>query len=130
MILVDTSVWIDYFNGVNTLESACLDRLLGVEFIGIGDIILTKVLQGFRSDNDFITAKKMMLNLAFFEMVGQNNAVASAENYRALRKKGVTVRKTIDCIIATFCIQNNHALLYCDKDFQPFVEHLGLKKIL
>ena len=127
MILVDTSVWLDYFNGVDSPQTARLDALLGVELIGIGDIILTEVLQGFRSDSDYQTAKNMMLNLIFFDMLGQHNAIASAENYRTLRKKGITIRKTIDFIIATYCIQNNHALLFSDKDFQPFVECLGLK---
>lgn len=126
MILVDTSVWIDYFNGVDNPQTARLDSLLGVELIGAGDLILTEVLQGFRNDSDYNTAKSMMLNLLIFDMLGQHNAIASAENYRKLRKKGVTVRKTIDCIIATFCIQNNHSLLFSDKDFQPFVENLGL----
>ena len=130
MILVDTGVWIDYFNGVDNPQTAHLDSLLGVELIAIGDLILTEVLQGFRSDKDYNAAKNVMLNLVLFEMLGQNNAIAAAENYRFLRKKGITVRKTIDCIIAAFCIQNNHTLLFNDKDFQPFIEHLGLRALL
>lgn len=130
MIIADTSVWIDYFNGVETPQSTHLDALLGVELIGIGDIILTEVLQGFRSDRDFQAAKTMMSTLVIFEMLGQSNAITSAENYRNLRKTGITVRKTVDCIIANFCIQNNHTLLFSDKDFQPFVEYLGLKTAL
>jgi predicted nucleic acid-binding protein len=126
MILVDSSVWIDYFNGVDNSYTSKLDSLLGVELIAIGDIILTEVLQGFQSDNDFKTAKVVLLNLSVFDMLGQQNAIAAAENYRSLRKKGITIRKTIDCMIATFCIENGHQLLFCDKDFQPFVEHLGL----
>jgi predicted nucleic acid-binding protein len=126
MIVVDSSVWIDYFNGVDNPYTAKLDALLGVELIAIGDIILTEILQGFQSDKDFKTAKFMLLGLAVFDMLGQQNAITAAENYRYLRKKGITIRKTIDCMIATFCIQNDHELLFRDKDFQPFVEHLGL----
>jgi len=130
MILVDTSVWIHYYNGADSPQTAHLDSLLGVEFIGTGDLILAEVLQGFRSDSDFNTAKNVMQNLVVSDMLGQNNVIASAENYRSLRKKGITVRKTIDCIIATFCMENNHALLFSDKDFELFVGHLGLKKVL
>lgn len=126
MILVDSRVWIDYFNGVENPYTAKLDSLLGVELIAIGDVILTEVLQGFLSDKDFKTAKSMLLNLTVFDMLGQQNAIAAAENYRSLRKQGIMVRKTTDYTIATFCIQNYHQLLFCDKDFQPFVEHLGL----
>jgi predicted nucleic acid-binding protein len=126
MILVDSSVWIDYFNGVDNPYTVKLDALLGVELIAIGDIMLTEILQGFQNDKDFKTAKAVLLGLAVFDMLGQKNAIAAAENYRFLRKKGITVRKTVDCMIATFCIAYGHSLLFCDKDFQPFVEHLGL----
>ncbi len=126
MILVDSSVWIDYFNGVDNPYTVKLDALLGVELIAIGDIILTEILQGFQSDKDFKTAKAVLLSLTVFDMLGQQNSIAAAENYRSLRKKGITIRKTLDCMIATFCIQNSHQLLFCDKNFQPFVEHLGL----
>ena len=126
MILVDSSVWIDYFNGVNNPYTAKLGSLLGVELIAIGDIILTEILQGFQSDKEFKTAKSVLLSITVFDMLGQQNAIAAAENYRLLRKKGITIRKTIDCMIATFCIQNGHQLLFCDKDFQPFVEYLSL----
>ncbi len=126
MILVDSSVWIDYFNGVDKPHTAKLDSLLGVELIAIGDIILTEILQGFQSDKDYKTAKAVLLKLTVFDMLGQSNAIAAAENYRFLRRKGITIRKSVDCIVATFCIQNSHQLLFCDKDFQPFVEHLEL----
>jgi len=129
MILVDSSVWIDYFNGTSNPQTTILDSLLGVEPIAIGDVILTEILQGFRNDTDFKTAKGVLLNLTIFEMLGQKNAIVSAENYRTLRKKGITVRKTIDCMISTFCIENNHALLFSDRDYQPFVEHLGLRTV-
>jgi predicted nucleic acid-binding protein len=129
MILVDSSVWIDYFNGADNPYTAKLDSLLGVELIAIGDIILTEILQGFQNDKECKAAKTVLLSLTIFDMLGQQNAIAAAENYRALRKKGITVRKTLGCMIATFCIQKGHTLLFCDKDFQPFVEHLGLEAV-
>ncbi|BDI15249.1 ribonuclease VapC [Nostoc cf. commune SO-36] len=126
MIIVDTSVWIDYFNGRKTPETNKLDRLLGVEPLAIGDLILTEVLQGFRSDADYQTAKELLTSLTIFEMLGINLAFKSADNYRSLRKYGITIRKTADVIIATFCIENQNSLLFSDKDFLPFVQHLGL----
>jgi len=127
MTIVDTSVWIDYFNGVVTRETDLLDSLLGAEPVGIGDIIYVEILQGFRSDTQFQRAKQLLDMLAFFDFGGKALALKSAENFRFLRKKGITVRKTVDVIIATFCIQQNLPLLHCDKDFEPFVAHLGLK---
>ncbi len=129
MILVDSSVWIDYFNGVDTPQTSKLDTLLGVEPLGIGDLILTEVLQGFKSDADYKTAKQLLSALSIFEMLGAEQAVKSAENFRALRKRGITVRKTADVIIATYCIEARHSLLFADKDFLPFVEHLGLRPV-
>ncbi|MFO1391865.1 MAG: PIN domain nuclease [Agitococcus sp.] len=129
MILVDSSVWIDYFNGQPTLETHKLDTLLGVEPLGIGDLILTEVLRGFRSDTDYQTAKKLLLTLSVFEMLSTDLAIQSADNFRFLRKQGITVRKTVDVIIATYCIEYSHSLLFADKDFLPFVTHLGLKAV-
>jgi predicted nucleic acid-binding protein len=129
MIVVDSSVWIDYFNGKITKQTNILDSLLGNEMIVIGDIILTEVLQGFHSDRDFNKAKKLFETLFFDPMLGKELAVKSAENYRFLRKEGVTVRKTIDVIIATFCIENNLPLLHSDKDFTPIEKHLNLKVV-
>ncbi|MDO8417324.1 MAG: PIN domain nuclease [Agitococcus sp.] len=129
MILVDSSVWIDYFNGQVTPETNKLDTLLGVEPLGIGDLILTEVLRGFRSDVDYQTAKKLMMTLSIFEMLGTDMAIQSADNFRMLRKRGITVRKTADVIIASYCIEHNHSLLFADKDFLPFVAHLGLKAV-
>ena len=126
MILVDSSVWVDYFNGRETPETNKLDSLLGVEPLAIGDIILAEVLQGFRSDTDYQTAKELLTSLTIFEMLGLNFAIKSADNYRMLRKRGITIRKTADVIIATFCIENQNSLLFSDKDFLPFVQHLGL----
>ena len=129
MIVVDSSVWIDYFNGVVTRQTERLDRYLRDEFVVIGDIILAEVLQGFRKDSDFRRAKQLLDTLVFKEMLGRDLAVKSAQNYRYLRGKGVTVRKTIDVMIATFCIENHLPLLHSDKDFQPMVKHLSLKSV-
>jgi predicted nucleic acid-binding protein len=129
MILVDSSVWIDYFNGTDTPQTLALDNLLGVELLGIGDIILTEVLQGFRADADYHTAKRLLTSLTLFNMLGYEVAIKSADNLRALRKQGIAIRKTIDVIIATFCLENGHSLLFCDKDFMPFVEYLGLSAV-
>jgi len=130
MIVADSSVWIDYFNGVLTPQTESLDGYLSDEFVVIGDVILAEVLQGFKRDSDFRTAKQLLDTLVFREMLGRDLAVKSAQNYRRLRKKGVTVRKTIDVIIATFCIENRLPLLQSDKDFEPIEKHLGLKSAM
>ena len=130
MTLVDSSVWIDYFNGKASAQTDWLDAALGKESIAIGDLILTEVLQGFQNDKDFNTAKKLLLNFPFMEMLGKELAIKSAKNYRQLRKKGVTVRKTIDVVIGTFCIHNNILLLHDDRDFEPLQQYLGLKTIM
>ena len=127
MILVDSSVWIDYFSGNGTPETEYLDGVLGVSAVAIGDLILTEVLQGFRRDKDYKTAKRLLEELTIFELLGTKMAVKSADNFRKLRKKGLTIRKTADVIIASFCIEYNLPLLFSDKDFKPFVEHLGLR---
>lgn len=129
MILVDSSVWIDYFNGKKTSQTDWLDSALGNKPIIIGDLILTEVLQGFQSENDFRKAKKILLEFPFMEMVGQNMAIKSAANYRLLRKKGVTIRKTIDVMIGTFCIYYHFSLLHDDRDFDPIEKYLKLKTI-
>lgn len=130
MIIVDTSVWIDYFNGYDTPETAALDLALGEESVAIGDLILVEILQGFRSDQDYRTAKKHLATLQQFEMLGLDMAIKAADNYHKLRKKGLTVRKTADVIIATFCIENKLPLLFSDKDFLPFVKHLRLRSVI
>lgn len=126
MILVDSSVWIDYFRGDVTPQTDRLDQLLGQEVIATGDLILTEVLQGFQSDKEFNQAKKLMTSLVVVDLVGHDNAIEAAKNFRRLRLQGVTVRKTIDTLIATYCIDHGMPLLHCDKDFDPFFEHLGL----
>ena len=126
MIVVDSSVWIDHFNGTATRETEILDTLLGVEPIVIGGLILAEVLQGFRNDRDFRRARAALDTLIFEPMTGRDVALASARNFRALRARGVTVRKTIDMLIATFCMERGHLLLHSDRDFDPIAEHLGL----
>ena len=130
MILVDSSVWIDYFNGNDSPEVDFLDGILGVIPIAIGDLILTEILQGFRHDKDYKTAQHMPSELTILELLGTKIALKSADNFRALRKNGITIRKTADVIIATFCIEQNIPLLFSDRDFNPFVEHLGLRNAL
>ncbi len=129
MIVVDSSVWVNYFNGAGTRETALLDSILGLEPVVIGDLILAEVLQGFRTDRDMRRARAALDALIFEPMVGRDIALASASNYRALRAKGVTVRKTIDILIATFCMENKHALLHSDRDFDLIEEHLGLETL-
>lgn len=129
MILVDSSVWIDYFNGVESRQTEFLDDHLGIEPFMTGDLILTEVLQGFRHDRDYRKAKAAMDTLIFAPMVGRDMAIASARNYRKLRSNGITVRKTIDVLIATFCIENAHHLLHADRDFDVMEEHLGLSTV-
>ncbi len=129
MILIDSSVWIDYFNGNKTAQTDWLDASLGNTPIIIGDLILTEVLQGFQSDKDFKTARGLLLGIPFMSMGGRELALESAMNYRFLRKKGVTVRKTIDVIIGTFCIHHQLILLHDDRDFDPMVTFLGLQII-
>jgi predicted nucleic acid-binding protein len=130
VILVDSSVWIDYFNGNDSREADFLDETLGVRAVAIGDLILTEVLQGFRHERDYKTAKRLLEEFTLFELLGKKMAVTSAENFRKLRKKGITIRKTADVIIASFCIEHKIPLLFSDKDFQPFVDHLGLRNAI
>ena len=126
MILVDSSVWIAFFNGMENKQTDTLYSTLGHRHVAIGDIILTEVLQGFRADKDYKTARSLFEDLTVLDLVGKDIAVKSADNYRALRKKGITIRKPIDVIIATFCIERNLPLLFLDWDFKPFVNNLGL----
>ncbi len=129
MILVDSSVWIDYFRGTATREAEKLDVLLGAEPLATGDLILTEVLQGFASDREFNQAKKLLTSLLVVGLVGQDIAIKAARNFRALRARGITVRKTIDTLIATRCIESDYTLLFSDRDFDPFVRHLGLRSV-
>ena len=126
MILVDSSVWIDYFRGTATPQTDRLDALLGLEPVAIGDLMLAEVLQGFTHHRDFEQALAMLGALEVIDIGGREVAVQAARNFRTLRELGITVRKTIDTLIATRCIHDGTALLYSDRDFDPFVEHLGL----
>lgn len=129
MILVDSSVWVDYFRGTGSKEAETLDRLLAEEPLATGDLILTEVLQGFRSDRDFQQARRLMSSLTVIEIGGIDVAVQAARNFRSLRSRGITIRKTIDTIIATRCIRDGFSLLHRDVDFKPFVEYLGLREV-
>jgi predicted nucleic acid-binding protein len=129
VILVDSSVWIDYFRGVMTAETGKLDQLLVQEPLAIGDLILTEVLQGFVEERDFNQAKEMLMSLSIVEIGGRDIAIQAARNFRILRRLRVSVRKTTDTVIATRCIENGYRLLHNDKDFDPFVRHLGLKVV-
>jgi len=130
LILVDSSVWIDYFRGTANPQTAILDSLLDRELLYIGDLILTEVLQGFAGEREFNQVKDLLTSLIVVEMGGQGIAIQAAKNFRALRRRGATVGKTIDTIIATRCIENGYELLHNDKDFQPFAAHLGLRVVI
>jgi|SRR6056297_1069020 len=127
MIVADTSAWIDYFNGVLAPHTDRLDSDLETHIIIIGDLIIAELLQGFKTDKEYNTAKKIIEKFEYRDFVGKEIAMKTADNYRYLRKNGITVRKTIDVIIATFCIENEYQLIHNDKDFDPLEEHLGLK---
>ncbi len=130
MILVDSSVWIGYFRGLRTPQTDRLDGWLGAEPIAIGDIILAEVLQGFTSEKDFNVALRLMTTFTIIDIGGRDIAIQAARNFRTLRGHGFTIRKTIDALIATRCIQDGHALLHSDRDFDPFVQHLGLQSAM
>jgi len=127
MIVADTSVWIDYVRGVDAPHTNLLDYELDHNRIITGDLIITEFLQGFRSEKDFRAAKEIMESLDYHDFVGKKVALQSAQNFRVLRKKGITVRKAIDVIIATFCIENGFELLHNDRDYDPMEELLGLQ---
>ena len=127
MVLVDTSVWIDFFNGVDSVAASRLDGLLGSGRILMGDLILTEILQGFSREADYRRARALLAELPCADLCGHEIAVAAADNYRRLRRLGVTVRKTIDVIIGTFCVVNHHQLLHADRDFDCMQRNLGLR---
>ena len=127
MILVDSSVWIDYFRSADTGQVALLDSLFGRSPLAVGDLIAAEVLQGVHDEREFRLVKKTLDAFDHVDLAGYALAVKASENYRLLRRKGITIRKTIDTLIATRCIQDGHTLLHSDRDFLPFVEHCGLK---
>ncbi|OQA12763.1 MAG: Ribonuclease VapC15 [Chloroflexi bacterium ADurb.Bin360] len=129
MWLIDSSVWIDYFNGLATPQTDRLDAALGYESLCLGDIILCEVLQGFQRQPDFEKSRAALLTFPIYPIGSVELAVRSAEHCRFLRQRGITIRKTMDCLIATFAIVNGMALLHSDRDFDPFEEHLGLEVV-
>jgi len=131
VILVDSSVWIDHFRGSSTPQTNTLAQILRTIPVLVGDLVLAEVLQGFRDDREFNHALRLMTSLRVIELGGKQNVIKAAQNYRFLRRRGgITIRKTIDAIIATHCIESGYRLLYCDHDFDPFVSHLGLRSAM
>lgn len=130
MIIADTSVWIDYFNGKVDSYTDELDKQLNEGNVVLGDLILLEILQGIKSDKEYNKTKMILETLDQYEMLGHNMVTRCANNYRQLRKQGMTIRKTADVIIATFCIENKIPLLFTDRDFKPFVEHCGLISVV
>ena len=127
MTIVDTTVWIDYLGGTANPHTEWLDRELNQQRLGLTDLILCEILQGIRGDATFTRVRRDLSKFEVFETGGEALAVASAQNYRALRSHGHTIRKTIDCLIATYCLTEGHSLLHRDHDFDPFEKHLGLR---
>jgi predicted nucleic acid-binding protein len=125
MIVVDSSVWIDYFNGRSTPETDILERLAGARLV-IGDLIIVEVLQGLANENEFRRAEEIFAALEFKLMIGREIAIAAARNYLSLRSRGITVRRTIDTLIATFCIERRHEQLHSNRDFDGFERYLGV----
>ena len=130
MIVVDTSVWIDFFTGRDTPGASCLDAILGKRRVIVGDIILLEVLQGFREDIHLRRAVEVLRRSPVVEMLDENRALDAAARYRRLRAKGVTIRKTADLVIGSWCIDERVPLLHADRDFDRLVEHEGLESLL
>ena len=126
MVVVDTSVWIDYVRGLDTPHTNALDYELLNNRVITGDLLITEFLQGFRSEKDFEAAREIIDSLIYFDMLGKDIALKSAANFRLLRKNGITIRKTADIIIGTFCIEHGFPLLHNDRDFEPMEKYLGL----
>lgn len=129
MVIVDTTVWIDYLNGISTSQTDWLDAELARQRLGLTDLILCEVLQGVRDERQATQTRQELLKFEVLETGGIRLAIAAAQNYRSLRARGRTVRKTVDCLIATFCLMNDHVLLHNDRDYDPFEEFLGLRVI-
>jgi predicted nucleic acid-binding protein len=127
--LVDSSVWVDFFRGTPSAEASILADLLDQGAAAVGDLILVEILRGFRSDRDFNIARRLLSALPTFELLGGAQAITSANHYRSLRRRGITVRRTPDAIIARFCISHGIPLLHNDRDFQPYEDYLGLRVV-
>jgi len=127
VILVDSSVWVEYFRSADTPQVALLDSLFGRSPLAVGDLIAAEVLQGVRDEREFKWVKKTLDAFDHIDLAGYDLAVKASENYRSLRAMGITIRKTIDTLIATRCIEDRLTLLHADRDFLPFAQHLGLK---
>ena len=127
MIVVDTAAWIDCINSVSVPQAELLDERLGKRVLAVGDMILAELLQGFATEQDAKRALRLLESLAFLEMAGRDVAIQSAANYRRLRRRGVTVRKTMDMLIGTYCLMHDHEILHNDRDFDVLARHLGLK---
>ena len=128
MILVDSSVWVDYFRSADTPQVTLLDSLFGRTRIAVGDLVAAEVLQGVRDDKEFKLVKKVFDTFTRLDLCGYDLALKASDNYRFLRAKGITVRKTMDTLIARRCIEDGITLLHSDRDFVPFAEHLGLRE--
>lgn len=129
MVIVDSTVWVDYFHGRNNPETDWLDDQLSDERLGLTTLILCEVLQGVRDERRAALVEAELRGLEIFEAGGVELAIQAVRNYRSLRSRGRPVRKTIDVLIATFCLQDRHSLLHRDRDFDPFEELLGLSVI-
>jgi hypothetical protein len=129
MVIVDTTVWIDYLSGAATPEVEWLDREVTQRRLGLLDLIVCEILQGLSTDEEATRVLRQLRRFEIFETGGLELAVAAADNYRQLRQRGRTVRKTIDCLIATFCLREGHALLHVDRDFDAFENQLGLEVV-
>jgi predicted nucleic acid-binding protein len=129
VVIIDTTVWVDYFRGIHNPEADWLDTELDRQRLGLTDIILCEVLQGVQDDSIAADVERRLRKLEIFETGGVELATEAARNYRVLRARGYTVRKTIDCLIATFCIRGGHSLLHCDRDFDTFETYLELSVV-
>ena|ERR1700690_951365 len=129
MIIVDTTVWIDYLRGVRNNETDYFERELGRQRFGLTDLILCETLQGIADEKAFMRVLRELRKFEIFETGSEELAIEAARNFRSLRQRGRTVRKTIDCLIATFCLRHGHSLLHRDRDYDPFEAFLGLAVI-
>ncbi len=129
MVIVDATVWIDYLRGNENPQTEWLEQQLTRQPIGLADLTLCEVLQGVRAESEFLKVREDLLQFHLFETGGSDLAISAAQNYRTLRERGRTVRKTIDCLIASFCLESDHTLLHRDRDYDAFEELLGMKVV-